>query len=65
MSLYTKIKITLNEQAQKRGPDTALDDLTKEELKPKNPDWEFNGISNPLDTVNTNQHTVSYHFSNS
>jgi CTD kinase subunit beta len=65
VSLYTRIKIALNEQAQQRGEDSLLDDATKEQSKPKNPDWEFDGTSNPLDTVNTNHHTVSYHFSNS
>ncbi|KAI8646307.1 cyclin-like protein [Parasitella parasitica] len=59
----TKIKIALNEQAQIRGPDTIMDDVTREETKPKVSDWEFDGALNPLDVVNTNQHTVSYHFS--
>ncbi|KAL9552343.1 hypothetical protein MBANPS3_003804 [Mucor bainieri] len=59
----TKIKIALNEQAQLRGPDKVMDDATKEEVKLQTSDWEFDGVSNPLDVVNTNQHTVSYHFS--
>ncbi|KAF1805924.1 cyclin [Mucor lusitanicus] len=59
----TKIKIALNEQAQLRGPDKIMDDVTKEEIKLQTSDWEFDGVSNPLDVVNTNQHTVSYHFS--
>ncbi|KAL7311275.1 RNA polymerase II C-terminal domain kinase beta subunit [Mucor circinelloides] len=59
----TKTKIALNEQAQLRGPDKIMDDVTREEIKPKISDWEFDGVSNPLDVVNTNQHTVSYHFS--
>lgn len=64
VSQYTKIKIALNEQAQNRGPDPIMDDITRQELKPRVPDWEFDG-SSPLDVVNTNQHTVSYHFSTS
>lgn len=59
----TRIKIALNEQAQTRGPDKIMDEVTREEIKSKISDWEFDGISNPLDVVNTNQHTVSYHFS--
>jgi hypothetical protein len=62
LTQYTKIKITLNEQAQNRGPDPIMDTVTKQELK-QTSDWEFDGTSNPLDVVNTNQHTVSYHFS--
>ncbi|OBZ87338.1 Cyclin-T1-4 [Choanephora cucurbitarum] len=58
----TKIKIALNEQAQKRGPDLIMDEATSEEFKSRTPDdLEFN--NNPLDTVNSNLHTVSYHFS--
>lgn len=64
VSQYTKIKIALNEQAQNRGPDPIMDDVTRQELKPRVPDWEFDSTS-PLDVVNTNQHTVSYHFSTS
>lgn len=41
-----------------------MDDITRQELKPRANDWEFDGPS-PLDVVNTNQHTVSYHFSTS
>lgn len=63
LTQYTKIKITLNEQAQNRGPDPIMDTVTKQEFKQRTPDWEFDGTSNPLDVVNTNQHTVSYHFS--
>ncbi|RCH88586.1 hypothetical protein CU098_003875, partial [Rhizopus stolonifer] len=59
----TKIKIALNEQAQKRGPDPNMDETTSQELKSRTPDFEFHGATNPLDTVNTNLHTVSYHFS--
>ncbi|KAI9026566.1 cyclin-like protein [Phycomyces nitens] len=59
---YTRIKIELNEQAHRRGPDPNMDDVTKQEMKARTPDWEFEGIT-PLDLVNTNQHTVSYHFS--
>lgn len=59
----TKIKIALNEQAQLRGPDKIMDDVTKEEVKLQTSEREFDGVSNPLDVVNTNQHTVSYHFS--
>ncbi|KAI9475529.1 MAG: cyclin-like protein [Benjaminiella poitrasii] len=62
VSDYTKIKIELNKQAQERGPDPVLDDATKEELG-KLSNVEFNAMASPLDTVNTNQHTVSYHFS--
>lgn len=66
VSLYTKIKISLNEQAQKRGPDSVMDETTQQELKPRLPDWEFNpSLPSPLEVVNTNQHTASYHFSNS
>ncbi|GAA5797603.1 hypothetical protein HPULCUR_002993 [Helicostylum pulchrum] len=64
VSQYTRIKIALNEQAQNRGPDLIMDDITRQELKPRTTDWEFDGPS-PLDVVNTNQHTVSYHFSTS
>jgi hypothetical protein len=64
VSQYTKIKIALNEQAQNRGPDPIMDDVTRQELKLRVPDWEFDS-SSPLDVVNTNQHTVSYHFSTS
>lgn len=41
-----------------------MDEETRQELKPRALDWEFEGAS-PLDVVNTNQHTVSYHFSTS
>jgi hypothetical protein len=60
------VKISLNEQAQKRGPDPVMDEITQQELKPRLPDWEFNtSLPTPLEVVNTNQHTASYHFSNS
>jgi hypothetical protein len=66
VSQYTKIKIALNEQATNRGPDPIMDDVTRQELKPRVPDWEFDTASNsPLEIVNTNHHTVSYHFSTS
>ena len=62
--LYTKIKISLNEQAQNRGPDPVMDEATKQEMKPRIPDWEFDtATSSPLEIVNTNLHTASYHFS--
>ncbi|KAI8149695.1 cyclin-like protein [Fennellomyces sp. T-0311] len=60
---YTSIKIEINEQAQKRGPDPNMDDATKEELSARSPDWEFDGTTTPLEIVNTNQHTVCYEFS--
>ncbi|KAI8970777.1 cyclin-like protein [Pilobolus umbonatus] len=63
VSKYTRIKIALNEQSQKRGPDPNMDDITQQELKARLPEWEFQ--NNPLDIVNTNHHTVSYHFSTS
>jgi hypothetical protein len=44
----------LNEQAQQRGPDPYLDKSSQLELK--------TGNMKGLDEVNTNQHTVSYHF---
>ncbi|CEP11055.1 hypothetical protein [Parasitella parasitica] len=47
----TRIKIALNEQAQSRGPDRIMDDVTREEIKPKLSDWEFDGVSNPLDVL--------------
>ncbi|KAL0141234.1 cyclin [Mucor lusitanicus] len=61
LDLYIAINyrdIALNEQAQLRGPDKIMDDVTKEEIKLQTSDWEFDGTF-----VNTNQHTVSYHFS--
>ncbi|KAG0166582.1 hypothetical protein DFQ28_010776 [Apophysomyces sp. BC1034] len=61
-SLFTRIKIELNEQAHQRGADPNMDDVTRQEMKARIPDWEFDGTT-PLDIVNTNQHTVSYHFS--
>jgi hypothetical protein len=64
VSQYTKIKIALNEQAQHRGQDPNMDDVTRQESKPRAPDWEFDTFSS-LDIVNSNQHTVSYHFSTS
>ncbi|KAI8373086.1 cyclin-like protein [Radiomyces spectabilis] len=64
VTLYTRMKIELNEQAHERGPDPDMDEITRQELKSRPSDWEFEGMS-PLDVVNTNQHTVSYHFANS
>jgi CTD kinase subunit beta len=64
ISKYTKIKIDINNQAQKRGPDPIMDEITREELQSKPSDLDFKGF-NPLDIVNSNQHTVSYHFSDS
>ncbi|KAG1146631.1 hypothetical protein G6F37_011932 [Rhizopus arrhizus] len=54
VSKYTRLKIILNEQAQQRGPDPYLDKSSQLELK--------TGNMKGLDEVNTNQHTVSYHF---
>ncbi|CAO3668758.1 unnamed protein product [Rhizopus stolonifer] len=51
---YTRFKILLNEQAQKRGPDPYLEKMTQLELKM--------GDVKDLEEVNTNHHTVSYHF---
>ncbi|CAO3638187.1 unnamed protein product [Mucor hiemalis] len=66
LSLYTTIKISLNEQAQARGPDPVMDEITQQEMKARIPDWEFNtSSSTPLEAVNTNHHTASYHFSSS
>lgn len=66
LSLYTRLKISLNEQAQARGPDPVMDEITRQEMKPRIPDWEFDtSSSTPLEAVNTNHHTASYHFSSS
>ncbi|KAI7864233.1 cyclin-like protein [Spinellus fusiger] len=44
----TQIKIELNEQAHRRGPDPNSDEVTRQEMKARTPDWEFDGTT-PLD----------------
>ena len=52
----------LNEQAQQRGPDPYLDEISKIELSPMASNSNIRKMAAALDEVNTNQHTVSYHF---
>ncbi|CEI97973.1 hypothetical protein RMCBS344292_12093 [Rhizopus microsporus] len=59
---YTKLKIMLNEQAQQRGPDPYLDEISKIELSSMASNSNIRKMAAALDEVNTNQHTVSYHF---
>ena len=59
---YTQIKIKINEQAQLRGPDTNMDDITRQELSAEQRNWMFERMPTPLDIVNTAQHTVIYEF---
>lgn len=62
--LYTKFKIELNAQAERRGPDPNTDHVTESEtssgIRPS--DWEANGTTS-LEVINSNQHTVCYDFS--
>ncbi|KAI9312241.1 cyclin-like protein [Dichotomocladium elegans] len=60
---YTAIKIDIHKQAEKRGNDPNMDPITSEELTSRTIDWEFDRSPNPLEVVNTNQHSVSYEFS--
>lgn len=62
---YTQIKIKINEQAQLRGPDTNMDEITRRELSAEKRNWTFQGTPTPLDIVNTSQHTVIYEFPSS
>lgn len=59
---YTQMKIKINEQAQLRGPDTNMDDITRRELSTEQKTWMFERAPTPLDIVNTAQHTVIYEF---
>lgn len=61
---YTRLKIEINQQAQKRGPDPNMDETTQGEVSTatRANDWEFDGTTTPLEVVNTNQHTVCYEF---
>ncbi|CDH56873.1 cyclin-like protein [Lichtheimia corymbifera JMRC:FSU:9682] len=59
---YTQMKIKINEQAQLRGPDANMDDITQQELSAEQKTWMFGRAPTPLDIVNTAQHTVIYEF---
>ncbi|ORY96909.1 cyclin-like protein [Syncephalastrum racemosum] len=61
--LYTKFKIELNAQAERRGPDPNTDPMTESETGIRPSDWEVNGTSTSLEVINSNQHTVCYDFS--